>query len=78
MDALKTCFPKFEIQSNIVTTATIYITYFNHLQISLKKTLRIPKGQPVVVNRVKTYNTMAKRKRTNTDLQSTAQNLKIE
>jgi hypothetical protein len=44
----------------------------------LKKTLMIPKGQQVVVNRVKTYNTMAKRKRTNTDLQSTAQNLEIE
>jgi hypothetical protein len=44
MDALKTCFPKFEIQSNIVTTATIYITNFNHLQISFKEDINDTKG----------------------------------
>lgn len=78
MDALLTCFPKFDIQWYILTTATIYITHFNHFQISFKKTLMILKGQPVIGNGVKTYNTMAKRQRPNADLQNTTQKLKIE
>jgi hypothetical protein len=43
-----------------------------------KKILKIPKGQSETVYRRRTDNTMAKRKRTNNDLQNIHIKLKIE
>jgi hypothetical protein len=45
-------------------------------EIFLKKSLKIPKGQSEAVNRRRTDNTMAKRKRTNYDLQNIHRKLK--
>ena len=42
----------------------------------LKNNLKKPKGQLEAVNRIMTENTMAKRKRTNNDLQTTTQETK--
>jgi hypothetical protein len=41
-----------------------------------KKRLKIPKLQSKVINGTRTENTMAKRKRTNNDLQNTTQKTK--
>jgi len=49
-----------------------------HHHLTREKSLKIPKGQSESVNRRRTDNTMAKRKRTNNDLQNIHIKLKIK
>jgi len=61
-----------------IVKVLVDVSFLQYSPRVIKKSLKIPKGQSESVNRRRTDNTMAKRKKTSNDLQNIHIKLKIE